>query len=52
MYRITSNPILVRFTLWMVAAVLVLFALLFWGGGLAQLLERINDLFLIHSSHL
>ena len=52
MYRITSNPILVRFTLWLVVALLALSAILFWGGGLAQLLENINDLFLIHSSHL
>jgi hypothetical protein len=52
MYRITSNPILVRFTLWLVAALLALSVFLFWGGGLAQLLENINDLFLIHSRHL
>lgn len=52
MYRITSNPILVRFTLWLAAAVLALSAFLLWGGGLAQLLENINDLFLIHSKSL
>jgi|GEM_PF-1804146 hypothetical protein len=48
MYRITSNPILVRFTLWLVAVILTVSAFLFWGGGLAQLLENINDLFMLH----
>ncbi len=52
MYRITLNPILVRFSLWLAVVVLALVALMFWSGGLAQLLENINDLFLIHSGHL
>jgi hypothetical protein len=39
------NPILIRFTLWLVAAMLAVSAFLFWGGGPAQLLEYINDLF-------
>jgi hypothetical protein len=45
MYRLTTSPILVRFLLWATAALLTVSAFLFWGGGWAQLLEYINDIF-------
>jgi hypothetical protein len=44
MYRITTSPVLIRFTVWLTAAVVAFLALLL-SGGLDQLLEYINDLF-------
>lgn len=48
MYRNLTHIMLNRFVLGLLAAVLAVAALLFWGGGFAALLEGINDLFLIH----
>ena len=45
MLRLTMNPILIRFTLWLVAAMVAVSAFLFWGGGFTRLLECINDIF-------
>jgi hypothetical protein len=44
MYKLTTNPVLIRFTVWLTAAVVVLLALLLIGG-FDQLLEYVNDLF-------
>ncbi|MDR3673674.1 MAG: hypothetical protein P4L36_22715 [Holophaga sp.] len=45
MERITTNPILIRFLLWLVAMILTVSVFLLWSGGVAQLLENVNDLF-------
>jgi hypothetical protein len=45
MDRITTNPILLRFLLWLVATVLTVSVFLLWSGGPTQLLEYINDVF-------
>jgi hypothetical protein len=45
MQRITTNPVLVRFVVWLVVTVLTVGAFLFWSGGFNQLLEYINDFF-------
>jgi hypothetical protein len=45
MHRLTTNPVLIRFTVWLTALVVAFLALLLLGGGLDQLLEYVNDLF-------
>ncbi len=47
MYKITTHPILIRFTLWTVAALLLASFYMVWNGGFAQLLEYLNDIFMI-----
>ena len=50
MLRITTHPLMIRFTLWLVALLLTATVFLFWGGGFAQLLEYINDVFVLISN--
>jgi len=45
MERITMNPILIRFLVWLVATILTFSAFLLLSGGFSQLLEYVNDLF-------
>jgi hypothetical protein len=45
MERITMNPAVVRFTLWLAASILAASVLVFCSGGFAQVLEYLNDLF-------
>jgi hypothetical protein len=47
MHRTLSNPLLIRLALWMVAGGLAVLTFLFWAGGWTQVLEYINDLFLL-----
>jgi hypothetical protein len=45
MEKITMNPFLIRFTLWLAGSILAASALVFCSGGFAQVLEYLNDLF-------
>ena len=47
MLRITTHPLIIRLTVWLVALLLTVTGFLFWGGGFAQLLENINDIFVL-----
>ncbi len=42
------HPLLIRFTLWLAAALVAATVFLFWGGGFNKLLECINDVFIIN----
>jgi len=47
MYKITTNPIAIRFMIWTAAALLLVAFYVIWSGGFGQLLEDINSLFII-----
>jgi hypothetical protein len=45
MLKLATNPLLIRFAVWLVAALVAMVVFLEWSGGFAQLLESINDIF-------
>jgi hypothetical protein len=47
MHRVTTHPIVMQFMIWATTVLLLLSYYLFAGGGFAQLLENINDIFFI-----
>ena len=47
MHRVPTHPIVMQFIIWSVPVLLVLSYYLFYAGGFAQLLENINDIFII-----
>jgi len=51
MLRNVWNPVLYRITLWFAAAILAVSVLFFWNGGLARVVEYLNDLFLLNFNY-
>jgi hypothetical protein len=47
MHRVTAHPIVMQFLIWAGSVLLLLSYYLFAGGGFGQLIENINDIFLI-----
>lgn len=47
MHRVQTNPIVMQFIVWAVSVLLLLSYWVFSSGGFAQLVENINDIFLI-----
>jgi hypothetical protein len=45
MLKMVAHPLLIRFALWLAAALVAAAVFLEWSGGFSQLLESINDIF-------
>ena len=47
MYRVSTHPIVIRFMVWAVSIFLLVAFYLVSAGGFRQLMEYVNDIFLI-----
>jgi hypothetical protein len=47
MHRVSTHPIVIRFMIWTLSALLLVWLCLLSAGGFAQLMEYINDIFII-----